>query len=312
MDKAAIDTWAPRSRALDLDGIAWDELRRTPLGAATVRTLRYMQDIESHTIIYVRQLLATRAIDDPDVATFLACWFYEETFHGRALARLLAAAGHLPVERRRSRQPWTSRLEEHALGIVSRAWPDFVGVHMVWGAINELTTLTAYQRLAELEPHPVLVELLARIGRDESRHFAFYYHQAARRLANPRASRVARFLVDRFWAPVGSGVQPDGEVRFLAAYLFGGAEGRMAARRIDTTIRRLPGFDDVALIEAWLDRASARQPMPKAPSSTRRRRVHDWVQASRAALSSARAGSSPSNPPRSAEGLPNAAAMRSG
>ena len=42
---------------------------------------RSMEDIESHTIIYVRELLATRAIDDPEVATFLACWFYEETFH---------------------------------------------------------------------------------------------------------------------------------------------------------------------------------------------------------------------------------------
>jgi hypothetical protein len=312
MDKAAIDTWTPRSRALDLDGIPWDEVRRIPLAADTVRALRYMQDIESHTIIYVRQLLATRAIDDPDVATFLACWFYEETFHGRALARLLAAGGHATVARQRSRQPWMTGLEERALGLVSRAWPDFVGVHMVWGAINELSTLTAYQRLAELDPHPVLVELLARIGRDESRHFAFYYHQAARRLANPRAARVARFLVDRFWAPVGSGVQPDAEVHFLAGHLFDGTHGRAGARRIDATIRRLPGFEDVALTEAWLDRRSARQPMPKAPSSTSRRRIHGWVQASRAAISSARAGSSPSTPPRSAEGLPNAAATRSG
>src|SRR4029450_4049580 len=141
MDKAAIDTWAPRSRPPALDGIAWDEPRRTPLGAATVRTLRYMQDIESHTIIYVRQLLATRAIDDPDVATFLARGFYEETFHGRALARLLAAAGESTVERQRSRQPWLMHVEDQVLALVSRVWPDFVGVHMTWGAINELTTL---------------------------------------------------------------------------------------------------------------------------------------------------------------------------
>src|SRR5262245_11724189 len=256
MDKAAIETWLPRSRALDVDGIAWDELGRVPLGAASMRTLRYMQDIESHTVVYVRQLLATRAIDDPDVATFLACWFYEETFHGRALARVLSAAGDAPVVRQRSRQSWSSRLEECALRTVSRVWPDFVAVHMTWGAINELTTLTAYQRLVELEPHPVLAELLGRIMRDESRHFAFYYHQAERRLAGRRARRVARALIDRFWAPVGSGVQPDGEVCFLAAHLFGGDAGRAAARRIDATIRRLPGFEDVALVEAWVERAT--------------------------------------------------------
>ena len=49
-----------------------------------------MQDIESHTIVYLRTLLSTRAMDDPEVATFLACWFYEETFHGRALAAVMS------------------------------------------------------------------------------------------------------------------------------------------------------------------------------------------------------------------------------
>jgi hypothetical protein len=256
MDKSAIDSWAHRSRAIDLDGIPWDNLRRVPLGADAVRALRYMQDIESHTVIYVRQLLGTRVIDDPDVSAFLACWFYEETFHGRALARVLAATGEPTVDRQRSRRSLTEWLEERAMGTAARAWPDFVAVHMVWGAINELTTLVGYQRLAELEPHPVLVELLGRIIRDESRHFAFYYHQAERRLASPVARRAARFLVDRFWAPVGSGVQPDSEVRFLAGFLFGGAAGRAAARKIDATIHRLPGFEDAALTEAWLDRAA--------------------------------------------------------
>src|SRR5882762_3547814 len=85
----------------DLAAIAWDDVRRHPLPAEAIRTLRYMQDIESHTIVYLRNLLATRAIDDPEVATFLACWLYEETFHGRALARFLQAAGADVVQRTR-------------------------------------------------------------------------------------------------------------------------------------------------------------------------------------------------------------------
>jgi hypothetical protein len=68
------------------------------------------------------------------------------------------------------------------------------------------------------------------------------------------AARIARLLVDRFWAPVGSGVQPDAELRFLATYLFAGPEGRAAARKVDDTIRRLPGFENVQLLEAWMDR----------------------------------------------------------
>jgi hypothetical protein len=102
--------------------------------------------------------------------------------------------------------------------------------------------------------HPVLSELLRRINVDESRHFFFYYRQAEIRLRRPHVARVARALVDRFWAPVGSGVQPDAEREFLGRYLFGGPDGRAAARKVDDTIRRLPGFASVELLEAWMHR----------------------------------------------------------
>src|SRR6185369_16188135 len=70
MASAGIEPYLGRSRALDLSGIDWDAIPRNPLSAEAVRTLRYMQDIETHTVVYLRTLLSTRAIDDPDVATF--------------------------------------------------------------------------------------------------------------------------------------------------------------------------------------------------------------------------------------------------
>jgi len=254
MNVLDLDAYVGRSRAVQLDDLRWDEVARHPIGDDTVRTLRYMQDIESHTIVYERELAKTRAIDEPEVSTFLACWLYEETFHGHAIRRFLDAAGHPTADRGRGRATLAQRLESAAMAMVAGAWPDFVAVHMTWGAINEITALTGYQRLAELEGHPVLTDLLARIGRDEARHFAFYFKQAEQRLARPGAARVARFLVDRFWAPVGSGVAPASETRFLARHLFGDGDGRAAARRIDAAIRRLPGFADVDLVEAWVAR----------------------------------------------------------
>ncbi len=260
MASTDIETYVRRSRALDLSDIDWGAVPRHVLSAEAVRTLQYMQDIESHTIMYLRQLLATRAVDDGEVATFLACWLYEETCHGRALQRFLEAAGHQVQPRGRSRLTVAARLESVVTAVLSRLWPDFVAVHMTWGAINELTTLTGYRRLAEQAGHPVLAVLLSRIMRDESRHFGFYFHQAEERLRRPQTAHRVRMLVEHFWAPVGVGVQPVEETRFLARYLFSTPAGRAAARQVDETIRRLPGFEQLPLLEAWLDRELADRP----------------------------------------------------
>src|SRR6266567_1860412 len=122
-----LDTYVARSKAVDLSVVAWSDVVRHPMPPEAIRALRYMQDIESHTIIYLRSLLATRAIDDPAVATFLACWLYEETFHGIALARFLEAAGHPvgPRFRPRGREPLSQRIEAVATAMVSKAWLDF-------------------------------------------------------------------------------------------------------------------------------------------------------------------------------------------
>lgn len=108
--------------------------------------------------------------------------------------------------------------------------------------------------LPPVADHPVLTELLEQIVLDESRHFFYYYRQAELRLQRPVVARVARQLVDRFWAPVGNGVQPRPELQFMARYRFAGDEGRAAARKVDDTIRKLPGSGTVQLLETWMDR----------------------------------------------------------
>ena len=55
--------------------------------------MHYMMDIESHTVIYLRDLLATRAAADPQITAFLSCWVYEELWHGEAFSDFLRAYG---------------------------------------------------------------------------------------------------------------------------------------------------------------------------------------------------------------------------
>jgi rubrerythrin len=258
-----LDRYLRASKRVDLSPVAWDRIGETPLPEADARCLAYMMDIESHTIIFLRDILATRAAFDADVTAFLSCWVYEELWHGEAFSRFLGKAGYRmppnyedvssdgPYPSRFDRQRWI-RQKVGSKGYVSHigtllgsaAFKDFVAVHMTWGAANELTTLTAYHRLIATTRHPQLVQMLQCIIKDERRHFAFYRTQARLRLARSRqARRITRFAMDRLWAPVGTGVRPQQETDFVITYLFGDADGMVAVKEMQETMSELPGLE---------------------------------------------------------------------
>jgi hypothetical protein len=263
--RTTIDSYKDRAGRLELDGIDVEAFADRPLSPSGLRCLRYMHDIEHHTVCYMRDLLLTPAHRDPDITAFLSCWVYEELFHGEALAMVLEAhgipAGAPRVADLRERRKWKDAggLALH-LGASALAGRTFIALHMSWGAVNEWTTQAAYARLAAREGHPVLSELMSRIMRQEGRHIDFYAAEATRRLAASRGARtLSRAALGRFWRPVGSGVMPEVEVAFLSDYLFSGPDGRAAARRIDRRVDRLPGLGDLHLVDRALD-ALARVP----------------------------------------------------
>jgi len=235
----------------DLDLVA--SFRDRPLDADALRCLRYMHDIESHTVCYLRDVLVTRAHRDPDITTFMTVWNYEEHFHGEALSQVLAGHGELSgrprVASTRARRGRRDRLRPLAFMVGSALIKDFTAVHMAWGAINEWTTQAGYARLSARAAHPVLTELLGRIMRQEGRHIDYYSTEARARLGtSASARRVTRLALRRFWGPVGTGVRPEEETAFVIRYLFGGADGAGAAARIDRNVDRLPGLDGLKLI----------------------------------------------------------------
>ncbi len=254
-----------KSKPLDLSGIDWSLARRQPVSAAERRILSYFIDVESYTIAYLRALLNTNAIEDLEIADFLSIWAYEESYHGRAIERFLEEAGvGLDPDRARSvqrpRRPLEA-LQDAAASMVSRlVGPDFVAVHMTWGAIQELTTLNGYRRLAERTENKVFAEIVRRIMRDESRHFSFYYHKAGERLArSAKARAVTRLLVRNFWKPVGAGIMPDEDVDFVSLYMFGGEQGAVEVAHIDRTIGRLPGMAGFSGMHRFVADAVARR-----------------------------------------------------
>ncbi|MDP9181871.1 MAG: ferritin-like domain-containing protein [Actinomycetota bacterium] len=247
--------FARSSRPVEVDDLdlehAFDD---SPLSAETLRCLRYMADIESHTVCYLRDLLLTESHRDPRVTMFLTTWAWEEQWHGIALGRVLAAHGMESGDERvaavRSGLGFKDRLGPLLTTVGSvLARKDFVAVHMTWGALNEWSTQCGYSRLAELEGHPVLSELLERINRQEARHIAFYATEARARLAeSPRARRLVRFALDKLWAPVGAGVVPKEETAFLVQHLLSGEEGDKTVASLDARLHRLPGMEGLGLV----------------------------------------------------------------
>jgi rubrerythrin len=274
-----IDRYLRNSKRLDLTHLDWADIPNHPLSDGDVMCLHYMMDIETHTVIYLRDLLATRAAHDPYVTGFLSCWVYEELWHGEAFSEFLRAYGiEVPAEPKlpdgstpMPTRPNRVRSFREQMGVGHKLFllptlfgslvmRDFVALHMTWGAINELTTLTAYHQLLRRSSHPVLHQMLRRIIQDERRHFAFYRAQAKARLeGKPGAQGLVRRGLKAFWTPVGAGVKSDDEVDALALYLFGDSPaGREGMREIDATISELPGLRGLTLLEDTLDRALAR------------------------------------------------------
>lgn len=277
-----LDKYLRASNRVDLSSVEWDRIREHPVAVEEARCLTYMMDIETHTVVFLRDLLATRASFDPEVTAFLSCWAYEELWHGEAFSRFLGQAGYrvppsyehvegdAPFPTRFDRNQWIRRkfgtkgyVSHMGTLLGSALFRDFVAVHMTWGAVNELGTLNGYHRIIAKTEHPVLVQLLQAIIKDERRHFAFYRAQAKMRLARSNQARtITRWALEHLWAPVGTGVRPQRETDFVIHSLFGDADGLVAVKEMERTLGELPGLGGSTFLSDALEAAARRLGRP--------------------------------------------------
>jgi hypothetical protein len=260
----SIERYKEESKKLDTAGVAWDTVTEHGLSRGDLFCLHYMMDIENHVPLYLSHLLVTRACMDPILTAFLACWNYEELWHGENIGKFLNLYGIEFDTQDRIANVRANLGFQNSVSILSTmagSWllKDFSAVYLSIGAINELTTLTGYGALIRKSGHPVLKDLLGRIIKDERRHFAFYFNSAKEWLSgNEKAQRVDRWMLDRVWVPVGKGVKTQEEVDALAVYLFDDEQGEEELLEIDAKIGKLPGLEGIKLMSKALYQARER------------------------------------------------------
>ena len=81
-----IDKYVRNSKKLDLSFLDWDVIPEHELSDGDVMSMHYMMDIETHTVIYLRDLLATRAAN--------LCYAHHSSRHKRQRQRASLCLGH--------------------------------------------------------------------------------------------------------------------------------------------------------------------------------------------------------------------------
>lgn len=241
---------------LDPSKYDWSLARRYPLREDEIFRLTYAAQVEWATEGTFSSLNITR---DPVVRRFLRIWLKQEVVHADLLARLLSEYDVDVVPLHRTRQQrfaaWrgqmVNRLARFAIGT------DFFGVHMTWGAVNELTTLRFYGIVRDRTEHPLLREILRDVMSQEAKHYAFYKRAAIDRLRdNPRGQKLVRFAMRKLWSIVGSGLRSAEDADRLFVGLIDESPDLLPV--IDGAIGRIPGMEGISLLQEYVNEARER------------------------------------------------------
>ncbi|QQS32159.1 MAG: ferritin-like domain-containing protein [Acidobacteriota bacterium] len=267
-----LDWYERQPRALTPEFIAsipWDKVKDHPFDEKYVPVLFYMRDVETLTDMYHRELLRTPTGKDPDISKFMERWGVEEITHGEVMNRFLNELGYETDEKWQTeiRDAVTKAYQANAFMITTLTnliGKKFTATHMTFGAIHEMEAAQGYRRLKTLTDHPVLNPILDAIIREESAHNQFYWSVAKLELTrNKTARRIARFVTERFWAPVGQGSLAKRRTQYLVSTLFSEGEGiETIETKVTQRVRQLPGFEDITKITDTISNMAATSDVP--------------------------------------------------
>lgn len=252
----------PRSLTPEfISNIEWHKVRDHPIDERFIPILLYMRDVETLTDMYHRELLRTPTGKDPDISKFMERWGIEEITHGEVLNRFLNEMGYETDDNWQDqvRAGVTTAYSANAyllMILTNLIGKKFTATHMTFGAIHEMEAAQGYRRLIALAGHPVLTHIVNGIIREEAIHAQFYRSVARLELQkNELSQKMARWVIEHFWSPVGQGSLAKRRTEYTIATLFTDDD---AVRGFDKTVtqrvRSLPGFSGITRLTETIGR----------------------------------------------------------
>lgn len=270
-NKDVLDWYERQERSLTeefIGAIPWDEVKNHPLDDKFIPVLLYMRDVETLTDMYHRELLRTPTGKDPHISKFMERWGVEEITHGEVLNRFLNEAGY------ETDDDWQTQVRRdvstsynvtaYLMTLLTKMiGKKFTATHMTFGAIHEMEAALGYRRLMKLADHPVLTHIINGIIREESVHAQFYRSVARLELEkNEFSQKMARWIIERFWAPVGQGSLAKSRTEYAISVLFAEDEAIDGLEKTVTQrVRQLPGFDGITKITDVISDMAGHRPM---------------------------------------------------
>ncbi len=230
--------------------IPWEKVNDHPLDKDLIPVLLYMRDVETLTDMYHRELLRTPTGKDPHISKFMERWGIEEITHGEVLNRFLNEAGYdtsdkWQTEVRAGVSASYNTIAYMMMVLTNLIGKKFTATHMTFGAIHEMEAAQGYRRLVAMADHPVLTFIVNGIIREESVHAQFYRCVARLELEkNEFAQKMARWVIEHFWAPVGQGSLAKKRTEHIISTLFA-AEDTVESfdKTVTQRVQQLPGFE---------------------------------------------------------------------
>lgn len=266
--KEVLDWYEKQPRTLTpefIENLPWKDVKNYELDARFVPVMIYMRDVEVLTDMYHEEMRRTPTGKDPYISKFMERWGVEEITHGEVMNRFLNEAGydtgvnwkhevHKSVSTIYKANTYLATILTNLIG------EKFTATHMTFGAIHEMCTGQAYRRLMQLANHPVLDEILTAIMREEAAHTKFYASIAKIELRRSEyAQKIARFIINNFFTPVGQGSRPKKQTAYAISTLFGDAEGlKWLDRTVTGKLQGFPGFDGLTKVTETIAKTGAK------------------------------------------------------